>query len=152
MAEQAPAGEKALAGAAGACTLFLGARFVEYLVYETKEDAFGKGPIARVLDFFSSFIGQVKSSRALSLSLSLSVCLSVSLFLHMFVRGDSEIADGKRTSEPDNRSAAGTGRTSEGTVADLRHPVLWLPFQGAVGAEIRPMQGAKSLVLASCSL
>lgn len=56
---QAPVSDKALAGAAGACTLLLSARFFEYLVYETKEDAFGKGPIARVLDLFSSFMGQV---------------------------------------------------------------------------------------------
>jgi hypothetical protein len=56
---QAPAGDKALVGIAGACTLLVGARFVEHLVYDSKGDAFGKGPIARVIDFFSTAIGQV---------------------------------------------------------------------------------------------
>jgi len=54
----APGGDKALIGTASACTLLLGARFIEYLLYETKEDQFGKGPIARVLDFFATFVGQ----------------------------------------------------------------------------------------------
>ena len=57
---QAPQGDKVLAGVAGACTLLLSARFAEYLVYETREDQFGKGPIARVIDFFGSFMGQEK--------------------------------------------------------------------------------------------
>ena len=48
-----------LAGAAAGATVLLGARFLEYLVYETKEDQFGKGPIARVIDFFATFVGQV---------------------------------------------------------------------------------------------
>eukprot|EP00802_Teleaulax_amphioxeia_P015344 Tamp_15433.p1 GENE.Tamp_15433~~Tamp_15433.p1 ORF type:complete len:412 (+),score=128.03 Tamp_15433:1-1236(+) len=56
----APQGDKVLAGVAGACTLLLSARFAEYLVYETREDQFGKGPIARVIDFFGSFMGQEK--------------------------------------------------------------------------------------------
>ena len=56
---QAPGSDKMLVGVAGACTALLGARFVEYVIYETKEDQFGKGPIARVIDFFSTFMGQV---------------------------------------------------------------------------------------------
>ena len=60
MCTQAPQGDKVLAGVAGACTLLLSARFAEYLVYETREDQFGKGPIARVIDFFGSFMGQEK--------------------------------------------------------------------------------------------
>ena len=58
MCAQASGLDRALAGAAGSCTLLLGARFLEYLVYETKEDQFGKGPISRVIDFFGTFISQ----------------------------------------------------------------------------------------------
>jgi len=60
MCAQASGLDRALAGAAGACTLLLGARFLEYLVYETKEkeNPFGKGPISRVIDFFGTFISQ----------------------------------------------------------------------------------------------
>ena len=60
---QAPGGDKALVGVSGACALLLGVRFAEYLVYETREDQFGKGPIARVVDFFGAFIGQEKKRK-----------------------------------------------------------------------------------------
>ena len=85
---QAPVSDKALAGAAGACTLLLSARFFEYLVYETKEDAFGKGPIARVLDLFSSFMGQVSVLAASLCSQRLppfSVSLSSSPFSPFYI-------------------------------------------------------------------